>query len=208
MTPSCFQVCLEVRKEVYGIFWSSSSGSEAVCCVIAWRFPSLHIHMTSKVIRTCPYVTTDSLNHNSHSYNPVLNNLKWHFIRETALFLGKERLYLPFTFRSCWYQSSSQKHYRFQYTLCFVYTNKCRCALASNEICNNLNISDNHFFNINAMVNLVKSIVALFCYIQCYKMKLVLCGRISFIHVFLLYVCTVFFYFYLFDCTDSVVDPL
>jgi hypothetical protein len=73
-----------VRKEVYGIFWSSSSGNEAVTYVIAWRFHSLYIHMTSMVIRTCPYVTTDSLKIiNSHSYNSVSDNLKWHtlFVR-------------------------------------------------------------------------------------------------------------------------------
>jgi hypothetical protein len=83
-------------------------------------------------------------------------------------------------------------------------SNKCpsvHWALAANVICNSATMFNNHFLNINLIVNLVNSYNI--CYIHCYyKITFVLhilSSRISYMHVFVLHLCIVSFTFYSFE---------
>jgi hypothetical protein len=64
----------------------------------------------------------------------------------------------------------------------------------SNEICNNLSVSVNRLFNIEATISLAISIVALFCYTQWYRTKLA--GSAGYIYVLLICLCVVYCFFY------------
>jgi hypothetical protein len=104
------------------------------------KFSALH-HMYKRFFK----------NHKSWSYNFVLENLK--------LLTSFERwcyFYIDFqldTLRgfSIFSASFSSNNYPFL-----------RCVLAANEICNNVNMFDNYFSNINLQVNLVNRFLQYF----------------------------------------------